>query len=72
MARPNEARTEIRPWLETLAWNAAAVAALGAMLLVLLGSLEWLDHVTPTPAQPRSLPVLAGGEACAPPSSGSG
>ena len=73
MARRNEARTQIRPWLETLAWNAAALAALGAMLLVLLGSLEWLDRFTPAPGHPRrvraaekaprALPVLAGGAA---------
>ena len=69
----HEARNKLRPWLEHLAWNAAALAVLGVMLLVLLGSLEWLDQVTPASAQPRSVraaemarptpPVLAGGAA---------
>jgi hypothetical protein len=49
MERRNEARTEFGPWLERLAWNAAALAALAVMLLVLLASLEWLDHVTKAP-----------------------
>ena len=50
MERRSEARTEFGPWLEHLAWNAAALAALAVMLLVLLASLEWLDHVTKAPA----------------------
>ena len=78
MERRSEARTEIGPWLEHLAWNAAALAALAVMLLVLLGSLEWLDAVAEPPsaaksavkrrsaraAEPaaRALPVVAGGE----------
>lgn len=49
MERRSEARTEFGPWLEHLAWNAAALAALAVMLLVLLASLEWLDHVTKAP-----------------------
>jgi len=87
MARRNEARAGIQPWLEHLAWNAAAVAALAVMLLILLGSLEWLDRLTPATEKPRSLrtatgkparilPALAGGgvqrEACARPTIGSG
>ena len=76
MERRSEARTEIGPWLEHLAWNAAALAALAVMLLVLLGSLEWLDAVAEPPKaatakarsvraaerSARALPVLAGGE----------
>ncbi len=77
MERRSEARTEFGPWLEHLAWNAAALAALAVMLLVLLGSLEWLDAVAEPPstaksaaklrsaraAEPtRALPVVAGGE----------
>ena len=78
MERRSEARTEIGPWLEHLAWNAAALAALAVMLLVLLGSLEWLDAVAEPPstatatAKARSvraaersagkMPVLVGGE----------
>jgi hypothetical protein len=50
MERRSEARTEFTPWLEHLAWNAAALAAVAVMLLVLLASLEWLDHVTTAPA----------------------
>ncbi len=56
MERRSEARPEFGPWLEHLAWNAAALAALAVMLLVLLASLEWLDHVTKVPAKaPRAL-----------------
>jgi hypothetical protein len=77
MERRSEARTEFGPWLEHLAWNAAALAALAVMLLVLLGSLEWLDAVAEPPstaksaaklrsaraAEPtRTLPVVAGRE----------
>ena len=80
MERRSAARTGFGPWLEHLAWYAAAGAALAVMLLVLLASLEWLDAVA-TPAEPRPaahesagagvLPVVAGartatGEACAP------
>ena len=87
MARRTEAQSEFGPWLEHLAWNAAALAAVAVMLLILLGSLEWLDQLTPTSARPRSLraatekaepttPALAGGvvrgEGCAPPPIGSG
>jgi hypothetical protein len=50
MERRSEARTELGPWVERLAWNAAALAALAVMLLVLLASLEWLDHMTKAPA----------------------
>ncbi len=34
-------------WLERLAWNAAAGAALAVLILLLLGSLAWLDHLAP-------------------------
>src|SRR5690606_26749177 len=49
MERRSEAQTGIGPWLEYLAWNAAAGAALAVMLLVLLASLEWLDALTTPP-----------------------
>ena len=49
MAQRNEAATRSNAWLERIAWHAAALAALGVMLLVLLGSLEWLDHWAPEP-----------------------
>lgn len=45
MSERSEARIPGNPWLERLAWNAAALAALAVMLLVLLGSLEWLDRL---------------------------
>jgi len=55
MERRSEARTGLGPWLEYLAWNAAALAALAVMLLVLLASLEWLDHMTKAPTNaPRT------------------
>jgi hypothetical protein len=88
MERRSEARTEFGPWLEHLAWNAAALAALAVMLLVLLASLEWLDHVATSPAtaraaersaetQARARPAMAvgravDGEDCAAPPRGSG
>ena len=86
MERRSTARTGFGPWLEHLAWNAAAGAAVAVMLLVLLASLEWLDAVAkpPTPrpgvraSAVRAAPaVVAGGriatdEACAPASAGSG
>jgi hypothetical protein len=34
-------------WIERIVWNAAAGAALAVMILVLLGSLRWLDQVAP-------------------------
>jgi hypothetical protein len=46
------------PVLERLAWNAAALAALAVMLLLLLSSLQWLDEVAPRP-EPRRAPVAA-------------
>lgn len=46
MAERNDARIQVHPWLERLAWNAAAAAALAVMLLVLLASLEWLDQLS--------------------------
>lgn len=73
MERRDDTRTELNPWLEQLAWNAAALAALAVMLLVLLGSLEWLDRMTPAPApkaaahsvraadRPARAPVVATG-----------
>jgi hypothetical protein len=34
-------------FFERMAWNAAAGAVLAVMILVLLGSLRWLDSVAP-------------------------
>jgi len=47
MQRRIEARSRATLWIERLVWNAAATAALAVMILVLLGSLRWLDEVAP-------------------------
>lgn len=86
MERRSAARTGSGPWLEHLAWNAAAGAALAVMLLVLLASLECLDTLAKPPASrpgaresagSAAPAVVAGGRtatggACAPVSDGSG
>jgi hypothetical protein len=66
MERRSEARTEFGPWLEHLAWNAAALAALAVMLLVLLGSLEWLDAVAEPPSTAKSAAKLRSARAAEP------
>ena len=45
MTERSEIRSPGNLLLERLAWNAAAIAALAVMILVLLGSLEWLDRL---------------------------
>jgi hypothetical protein len=52
-AERSEASTPIPAWLERAAWNAAALTVLAVMLLVLLGSLEWLDRWDPTAKSER-------------------
>ena len=47
MQRRIEADSRAALWIERIAWNAAAAAALAVMILVLLGSLRWLDQVAP-------------------------
>jgi hypothetical protein len=47
MSRQSNANRQAALWLERIAWNAAAGAVLAVMILVLLGSLEWLDTLTP-------------------------
>jgi len=60
MQRRIEASDRAALWLERIVWNAAAAAALAVMILVLLGSLRWLDEVVPaaalaeTPAVPAA------------------
>lgn len=54
MTERSEIRTPGNLLLERLAWNAAAVAALAVMILVLLGSLEWLDRLAATPPRPAA------------------
>lgn len=68
MTERSEIRTPGNLLLERLAWNAAAVAALAVMILVLLGSLEWLDRLAaPSPRAAGSAAtrtaVRAGAEA---------
>ncbi len=47
MSRESNANRQAALWLERIAWNAAAGAVLAVMILVLLGSLEWLDTLAP-------------------------
>jgi len=49
MDRRTEYDLHIALWIERLAWHLAAGAALAVMILVLLGSLRWLDQVAPLP-----------------------
>jgi len=50
MSRESNANRRAALWLERIAWNAAAGAVLAVMILVLLGSLEWLDTLAPRPS----------------------
>lgn len=51
MQRRIETRTRgelfVERVIERIVWNAAAGAALAVMVLILLGSLQWLDRVAP-------------------------
>ncbi len=49
MDRRTEYDVHLALWIERLAWHLAAGAALAVMILVLLGSLRWLDQVAPHP-----------------------
>ena len=66
MQRRIEARSRTTLWIERLVWNAAATTALAVMILVLLGSLRWLDEVAPrvpavdTPAVSAAEPAEIG------------
>ena len=56
MEQRYEANRKTGLWLERLVWNAAAGAALAVMILVLLGSLRWLDTIAPeTSARPAAV-----------------
>lgn len=59
MQRRIEASDRAALWLERIVWNAAAAAALAVMVLVLLGSLRWLDEVVPTAALAETPAVSA-------------
>lgn len=52
MQRRVEPNRRVGLWIEHIAWNAAAGAALAVMLLLLLGSLKWLDQIAPRAASP--------------------
>ncbi|MFK7896115.1 MAG: hypothetical protein AB8G23_09785 [Myxococcota bacterium] len=47
MEQRYEANRRTGLWLERLVWNVAAGAALAVMILVLLGSIRWLDAIEP-------------------------
>ena len=47
MERKIDRRDRMASWAEYIMWNAAAVALVGAMLVVLLFSISWLDRVHP-------------------------
>lgn len=51
MSQESNANRLAALWLERIAWNAAAGAVLAVMILVLLGSLEWLDTLAPRPSE---------------------
>lgn len=57
MTRRIEAKGRGALWLERIVWNAAAGAVLAVMILVLLGSLEWLDAVAAR--APSDTPAVA-------------
>ena len=59
MQRRIEASDRAALWLERIVWNAAAAAALAVMVLVLLGSLRWLDEVAPAAALAETPAVSA-------------
>jgi hypothetical protein len=50
MQRRYEAKTRGERLIEHIVWNIAAGAALAVMILLLLGTLRWLDQVTPQSA----------------------
>lgn len=52
MQRKIGANSRTGLWIERIVWNAAAAAVLAVMILVLLGSLRWLDQVAPPAPTP--------------------
>ena len=63
MQRRIEADHRAALWFERIVWNAAAAAALAVMILVLLGSLQWLDEVAASTATAEAPAVSAAAEA---------
>ena len=47
--------------IERLVWNAAATAVLAVMILVLLGTLRWLDQVSPPSGAAGARPPVSAG-----------
>jgi hypothetical protein len=45
MERRSENDSSASIWIERLVWNAAAMTALGSMIVVLLCALQWLDGI---------------------------
>ena len=60
------ARSDAAIWMERIVWNAAAGAVLAIMILVLLGSLRWLEAVAPATVGARPAVSSAGPNASAP------
>ena len=56
--RSTERFQAVHPWLERLAWNAAATAVLAVLILLLLASLEWLDQLSARTEPPGRAPSL--------------
>lgn len=63
MQRRIEASDRAALWMERIVWNAAAAAALAVMVLVLLGSLRWLDELVPAAAVAADRPAVSAAEA---------
>ncbi len=63
MQRRIEADHRAALWFERIVWNAAAAAALAVMILVLLGSLQWLDEVAASSVTAEPPAVSAAAEA---------
>jgi hypothetical protein len=59
MQRRIEASDRAALWMERIVWNAAAAAALAVMVLVLLGSLRWLDELVPAAAVAADAPAVS-------------
>ena len=61
MQRRIEAHSRASLWIERIVWNAAAAAVLAVMLVVLLGTLRWLDQVSPASGAAIERPAVSAG-----------
>ncbi|MGB0618877.1 MAG: hypothetical protein ACPGVZ_05340 [Myxococcota bacterium] len=59
MQQSIEANDRAALWIERIVWNAAAAAALAVMILVLLGSLRWLDQLAPRSGRAAEPPAVS-------------